>query len=235
MSTESTTLTTDDPETEAEAKTEQPETEQPEIEQPEAEQPGKETPQERGRKVTIAIPMPGKASLGRILLVLALVAAVAAATWQWRNAERLEDEQRTSDRIVSVAGRFGQALLSYDHGDLGRARDRVLALATPDFGKTYEVAFTGTLQSTITRLQADATATVRVVYVRGGENGSAQAVVVMDSQVKSSAGTRDVTGSYLQMDLVEQKGQWKVSAVNSIGAINESLTATPSAKPSPTP
>ncbi len=187
------------------------------------------------RSVTIAIPMPGRASFGRLLALLVLAAALAVAGLQWRHAADLEKQERTRDQISSVAGRFGRALLSYEHGDLTEARERVLALATADFGKTYEVAFTGTLQNTITELKADATATVRVVYVSGGADGSARAVVVMDSQVKSTAGTRNVTGSYLQMDLVEQKGRWKVSAVNSIGAINESLAADPAAKPSPRP
>lgn len=191
-----------------------------------------------GRSVTIAIPMPGRASLGKVLVFLALVAAVAVAGWQWRHAAALEEKEHARQEISSVAGRFGQALLSYEHADLAEARERVLSLATPDFGKTYEVAFTGTLQKTITELKADATATVRVVYVTGGTDGSAQAVVVMDSEVKSTAGTRNVTGSYLQMDLVEQKGRWKVSAVNSIGAINESLTGAPGApdaEPEPSP
>ncbi len=191
----------------------------------------------QGRSVTIAIPMPGRASLGKVLVLLVLAAAVAVAGWQWRQAADLEAREHTRAEISSVAGRFGQALLSYEHGDLTEARERVLALATPDFGKTYEVAFTGTLQKTITELKADATATVRVVYVTGGTDGSAQAVVVMDSEVKSTAGTRHVTGSYLQMDLVEQKNHWKVSAVNSIGAINESLTTppTPTTENPPTP
>ncbi|MCD0449366.1 hypothetical protein LO762_09210 [Actinocorallia sp. API 0066] len=187
------------------------------------------------RSLTIAIPVPGRASLGRVLGVLVLVAALAVAGWQWRTAADLAAKEDTRARISSVAGRFGAALLSYRHGDLAAARARVLALATADFGRTYEVAFTETLQSTITELRADATATVRVVYVTGGDDGTARAVVVMDSQVKSSAGTRNVTGSYLQMDLVEQKGDWKVSAVNSIGAVNESLAATPDADPAASP
>ncbi|GAB2828046.1 hypothetical protein GCM10022221_27960 [Actinocorallia aurea] len=207
----------------------------------------KESPEAKGKSITIAIPMPGRASLGKLISLLVVVAALALGGWQWRHAADLEGREQAREEISSVAGRFGSALLSYEHGDLTAARERVLALATPDFGKTYETAFTQTLQSTILELQADATASVRVVYVSGGADGSAQAVVVMDSEVKSTAGTRNVTGSYLQMDLVELKGAWKVSAVNSIGAINESLadpsgaapsaeaSAEPSAEPSKTP
>lgn len=46
----------------------------------------------------------------------------------------------------------------------------------------------------------------------------------MDSEVTSTAGTRRVLDSYLDMELIRQKGQWRVNSVASIGAINESMT-----------
>ncbi|MGI8329214.1 hypothetical protein ACRYCC_04570 [Actinomadura scrupuli] len=167
---------------------------------------------------------PGWALTARALVVLALAAAVTTAALQWHRADRLDQRERTRQQVAARAGQFGQALLSYDHTRLDAARKRVLGMAATDFGKTYDVAFTGGLQDAITKLKADATATVRTVYVSAVDGSNAKAIVVMDSEVKSSAGTRRVLGSYLEMELVEQHGQWRVNAVNSIGAINESLT-----------
>jgi Mce-associated membrane protein len=192
-------------------------------------------PAKPARSLTIAIRMPGRSGLVKALAVLLLAAAVGVGAWQWHRAEGLTATEATRRQISTVAGQFGRALLSYDHDHLDQARKQVTDLATTDFGRTYDVAFTGGLQDAITKLKADATADIRTVYLTGGTHGTAQAVVVMDSQVKSTAGTRDVTGSYLQMDLVKQGGRWKVSAVNSIGAINETLNPGASSTPAPTP
>ena len=190
---------------------------------------------EKPRSVTIAIRLPRSATLLRTVTLLVLVAALAAATWQWRRADDFAAREATRRQITTIAGQFGSALLSYDHADLDSARKRVVALTTDEFGKSYEQAFSTGLQGAITKLNADATATVRAVYLTQVHGAAAKAVVVMDSQVNSSAGVRKVTGSYLEMDLVRQGGTWKVSAVNSIGAINESLTPTPSPTASPSP
>lgn len=169
---------------------------------------------------------PGWALTARALVVLALAAAVTTAALQWHRADRLDQREHTRQQVADLAGRFGQALLSYDHNNLDAARKRVLGMAATDFGKTYDVAFTGGLQDAITKLRADATASVRTVYVSAVDGSNAKAIVVMDSEVKSTAGTRRVLGSYLEMELVQQNGRWRVNAVNSIGAVNESLTKT---------
>jgi Mce-associated membrane protein len=173
----------------------------------------------------------------RVLVVVVLAAAVTTALLQWRQADRLTTRENTRQQVGTRAGEFGQALLSYRHTDPDAARKRVLSLATDDFGRTYDEAFTDGLQGVITKLKADATATVRTVYVDTVSGDDAKAIVVMDSEVKSTAGTRRVLGSYLEMELVRQKGGWRVKSVNSIGAVNESLTkpdgSTPATSPLP--
>ncbi|MDL4814297.1 hypothetical protein [Actinomadura opuntiae] len=160
----------------------------------------------------------------KVLVVAVLLASVVTAVLQWHRADKADAREDERRRVGDSAGRFGRALLSYDHTKLQAARNRVLSLASDDFAKTYDQAFTGGLEGIITKLKADASATVRTVYVGDVDGGNARAVVVMDSEVHSTAGTRSVLGSYLDMKLTRSRGAWKVTEVTSIGAANESMT-----------
>ncbi|GAA3973292.1 hypothetical protein GCM10023085_64740 [Actinomadura viridis] len=173
-----------------------------------------------GRRVRV----PERGTLARTAFVLVLLASVATAGAQWYRADQAASRESDRREVQARAGEFGQALLSYDHRNPRAARNQVLALASDDFAKTYDVAFTGGLEGVITRLKADATATVRAVYLGDVDAASARAIVVMDSEVRSSAGTRRVLGSHLDMRLVRKGERWRVTEVTSIGAANESMT-----------
>ncbi|GAA0563452.1 hypothetical protein [Actinomadura livida] len=168
--------------------------------------------------------MPGKAALVRATVAVALVGSVVTAGLQWYQADQAAQRDAERREVRSSAAEFGEALLSYDHTKLQAARDRVLGLASDDFAKTYDEAFTGGLEGVITKLKASATATVRTVYLEEIEAGTAKAVVVMDSEVTSTAGTRRVLGSYLDMRLTRRGDEWKVTEVTSVGAANETMT-----------
>ncbi|QFG22335.1 hypothetical protein [Actinomadura sp. WMMB 499] len=167
---------------------------------------------------------PGRGALVRAAGALVLAAAVATAGLQWYRADQAAGEEVARAAVEKRAGEFGQALLSYDHEHLQDARNRVLALSSEDFAKTYDVAFTGGLEGVITKLKADASATVRAVYLGDVDESSARAIVVLDSEVRSSAGTRRVLGSHLDMKLERKDGAWRVSEVTSIGAAQETMT-----------
>ncbi|TDC43775.1 hypothetical protein E1281_34800 [Actinomadura sp. KC345] len=186
--------------------------------------------------------LPGKAGLVKATVAVALVGSVITAGLQWYQADRAAERDAERRQVRASAAEFGEALLSYDHTKLQQTRDRVLALASDDFAKTYDEAFTGGLEGVITKLKADATATVRTVYLGEIESGTAKAVVVMDSEVKSTSGTRRVLGSYLDMRLTRRGEEWKITEVTSVGAANETMTnpegeqqKPDSADPSPAP
>lgn len=153
----------------------------------------------------------------RIAIVALLVAAVlAVAVLKWIEASRLADQQEARDAVATRAGEFGIALLSYQHGDLTEARDRVLSLATGSFAETYAAAFSAGLKQTIDKVKATASADVRDVFVADVGETMANAIVTLDSTVQSEAGTREVTGLYLQVELVREGDDWKVSNVKSV-------------------
>jgi hypothetical protein len=100
----------------------------------------------------------------------------------------------------------------------------VTALATPAFAEEYGAAFDNGLRAVIEELGAVATGTVRDVFVTEVSGDAARAVVVVDSTVESDAGTRDLTGSYVQLDLERVDGRWLVGAASAVGAEAEGVT-----------
>ena len=162
------------------------------------------------------------------VVVLALV--VVATTFALTQRNRADDLERDADErraVAAAASTFASALLSYDADDLDVARERVTALATPAFAEEYTDAFEGGLRTVIDELDAVSTATVRDVFVSEVSGSSARAVVVIDASVTSAAGVRDLTGSYLQIELQKVEDRWLVSAASAVGAEDESITGSP--------
>jgi Mce-associated membrane protein len=165
---------------------------------------------------------------------LAVLLAIALATIfiQWRHTSDLDrrvnglqSADATRRDVATAAGTFGEALLSYDYSDLNAARTRVLALATDSFGQQYTTAFTGGLDVAITKLKATSKATVDSVYISDLIGDTAKAVVTLDSEVHSTAGTRRTVGSYLDLTLKRENGAWKVDTVTSVAALDQQTIA----------
>jgi Mce-associated membrane protein len=158
-----------------------------------------------------------------VAVVLLVIASTLVVSQRGR-ANRLAQREAERRAVASAAGSFGEALLSYDFNDLEAARRRVVRLATENFGRNYSDAFAAGLKEAITQLQASAKATVKDVYVAGVSGDEAHAIVVLDSEVRSTAGVRQVVGSYLDLTLQRRRGSWKVDSATSIAATRESNT-----------
>ena len=162
----------------------------------------------------------------RGLVVLVVILAILADL-QWRRANDLASKAHARREMSVTAGRLADALLSYDFNHVADARARVLQLATGDFKRSYEEAFAKALQGLITELHATATATIRDVYVTEVSHGRGRAVVVLDSEVRSSAGVKNLQGTLVQMDLRRVGGKWKVSRAEAVAASSEAVTPGP--------
>ena len=163
-----------------------------------------------------------------LVVVLGLLALV-----QWRRAESLASEADDRRAITRAATALGTALMSYDFNHLDRAERAVLRVSTKRFAAKYREAFGAGLQPLITRLQATATASAGAVYVTEIRGNAARAVVVIDSEVKSTAGTRRLVDSYLEMGLRREGGRWKVDDVTAVAAAGENVTPPGAAEPPP--
>ncbi|WP_068922801.1 hypothetical protein [Planobispora rosea] len=167
---------------------------------------------------------------GRLIGAVVAMAAAGAVTFgviQWMSADRLADrlaaEKAERLAVSTRAGEFAVALQTYDHDNLQAYRDHVFGLSGEDFEKTYDAAFSP-LESVITAMKATSTASIRGVYVGEVSEGRAKAITIVDSQVKSTAGTRRLLGTYMELGLVKTGGQWKVNDATVMGAADELLT-----------
>ncbi len=170
--------------------------------------------------------------LAAALVTLCVLLAVLSIV-QWRRANGLAGDATARRQVMTTAGAFGEALLSYNFSELSDARDRVLRYATKRFGSQYAETFRAGLQTIITRLEASAEATLRDVYVTEIDGDDAKAIVVLDSKVRSSAGVRELIGSYLEMVLKRESGAWKVDAVTAVAAASDTVKS-PAPSPSAT-
>lgn len=141
-------------------------------------------------------------------VALALVAASQRATLA---AER--DDRREIER---VSGELATALLTYDYEDLEASRDRVLARATGKFRKEYESAFESGLKTLLTETKATSKGTVTDIYVSAIEDSTASTIVVANAVADGTAGRRASLASYIQLDLVEVGGRWRVDGVTNL-------------------
>lgn len=156
-------------------------------------------------------------------LALVFLTAVATAGLQWREADRLGGQDRTEQLVRTRSAEFARALLAYRHSELDTAQARIRELSSADFNRTYETAFGG-LAEVISKYQADATATVRDTYLNGFDGERAKSIVVLDSEVRSTLGVRRVLGTKLMLELVLEKGAWRVDSMVTLPADDETLT-----------
>ncbi|WP_106403645.1 hypothetical protein [Actinocorallia populi] len=190
------------------------------------------TPEKAEPESSAAKPRPRRtprlsAGLSRRLIVAALalvfLTAVVTAGIQWREADRLADQNGTEQQVRDRSADFARALLAYRHTELDATQKRIRDLTSADFGNSYQSAFDG-LSEVITKYKADATATVRDVYLNGLDGGRAKTLVTLDSEVRSTIGVRQVLGTKLLLELVLEKGSWRVDAMSTLPADDETLT-----------
>lgn len=164
-----------------------------------------------------------------LVVVLALVAlgAIVAAVSLWTSRADLQDDVDRRDEIASVAGRFAEALLSYDHEDLDASRREVRDLATSEFADEYVDAFDAGLGGQIESLEATSSATIREVFVSSSTGDTARAVVIADTEIESDAGSRATVGTYLDISLVRLDGRWQVDDVSSVANAGSRLAPVP--------
>ncbi len=163
-----------------------------------------------------------------LLSLLALGALVSAAAL-WSSRADLQGEADRRDEVATVAGRFAEVLLSYDHEDLDSSRQAVRDLATPDFADEYVDAFGAGLGGQIESLEASSSATIREVFVSQSTGDTARAVVIADSEILSAAGSRATVGTYLDITLVRLDGRWQVDDVTSVANAGSRIDPVPGA------
>ncbi len=120
------------------------------------------------------------------------------------------------DDLRSAAGRFGEALVTYDFSDPEAHRDAVLELATGSFRQDYEDAFDQGLGQIITQVQATSIGSVNDVFLSSVDDDQAQAVVSLDIEVSGTSGERTLTDQYVLLTLIHLEAGWRVDQVTDL-------------------
>ena len=154
--------------------------------------------------------------LGPLLLFLAALAVLATAVVATVQRQALAAERDDRKEIERVSGELATALLTYDFEDLDASRDRVLARSTGKFRKEYEDAFESGLRTLLTETKATSRGTVTDIYVSEIDDSAASTIVVANAVADGTAGRRASLSSYIQLDLVEVGGRWRVDGVTNL-------------------
>jgi Mce-associated membrane protein len=162
--------------------------------------PGPDRP--RGGALVLAI---------SLAVVFAGLAAVLAVVLAGRGGE---DEEAAELR--AAAGRFGEALVTYDHRDPDAHRDAVLGFATGSFREEYEDAFDQGLGEVIAEVEATSVGHVKDIYLSAIDAEQAQAIVVVDIEHSGAGGSSTLYDVYFRLTLVEVGGEWKVDQVTDL-------------------
>jgi hypothetical protein len=150
-----------------------------------------------------------------LAITLAILFAVAATVLGVVVAGQDDSDPRLED-VRAAAGRFGEALVTYDYRDPDAHKASVLALSTGSFRQSYEEAFDQGLARIITEVQATSTGFVKDIYVSEIDEERAQAIVVVDIEHDGSGGPRTLFDVYFRLTFVEVDGTWKVDQVTDL-------------------
>lgn len=159
---------------------------------------------------------PARRSPALVLAVtLAVVFAVAAAVLGVLAAGRGGGDERLEE-VRQSAGRFGEALVTYDYRDPDAHRSAVLALSTGSFRQEYEDAFDQGLAQIITEVEATSEGFVKDIYVSELDEERAQAIVVVDIEHSGAGGPQTLYDVYFRLTFVAVDGTWKVDQVTDL-------------------
>lgn len=162
------------------------------------------TPEPNGRRargLVVAV------SLAVLFAVVAAVLAVLLAG---------DDDDGRLEDLRATAGRFGEALVTYDYHDPAAHRDAVLGFATGSFREDYEAAFDRGLGQIITEVKATSRGYVKDIYLSAVDEERAQAIVVVDIEHEGTSGPNTLYDVYFRLTLVDIGGQWKVDQVTDL-------------------
>ena len=124
--------------------------------------------------------------------------------------------QRDQD-VLAAARQEALNFISIDYRNFGQDSDNVLSGATGDFKQQFSDQ-SKTLQSLVTSNKAISTGQVLQAGVVTSSATSARVLVVADATVANTAAPSGQVRNYrLQLDLVDQNGQWLTSGIEFVG------------------
>lgn len=148
------------------------------------------------------------AVLAAVFFASTVLLAVVAADLK-ADKDDLADGRRD---VAEIAGRFVEALLSYDHEDPEGFRSRVLELTAPPFSEQFREAVDA-LEEDFELTESVSVPTIDDVFVAEVEADAATAIVVYDRVLDGTAGRRTESNLYVRLGMIRQDDGWRVNDV----------------------
>ena len=156
--------------------------------------------------------------VGLGLVMILLIVGLVIQTSRASDLSSDEDERRAVGR---AAGGFTEAVYGYDHEDMQESLAAVLEHATDEYAREYEEAWNNELQPVIDELRGSGEIDLTDVYVSDIDGNRAKAVVSFNATLRSTAGARRLTGTFVQIDLQRVDGAWLVADYKLLATTDE--------------
>jgi Mce-associated membrane protein len=151
------------------------------------------------------------------ILAAALIAGSAGVAVLGYRLHQENLQQQRDQQVLAAARQEALNFISLDYRHFDQDSKNVLAGATGDFKQQFSDE-SATLQSVVTANKAVSSGQVLQAGVVTSGATSARVLVVADSTVVNTAAPSGQVRNYrLQMDLVEQGGQWLTSGIEFVG------------------
>jgi Mce-associated membrane protein len=161
------------------------------------------------------------------VLVLAAVVLAALVVLQVEAAERGADpaarapapvvERAERERVLSVAARTAEAVLTYHHGSFDQDVERASATLEPDFAAEHVAAMERVRRVTV-RDEIDQEALAVSSGLVSATDGRAEVLVFVNQETTSGrTGARRFQRDRVVVSLVREQGAWTVAGVTSLG------------------
>lgn len=148
---------------------------------------------------------------GWILAVVFLASTVLLAVVAAGLKADKDDLVDARAEVAEVAGRFVEALTSYDYRAMDDYRERVLQHTAPPFSEQFEAAVTP-LEEVFATTEQVSEGRIDDVFVHV-DTDEPTVVVRYSRVIDGASGEQTESNIYLRLGLVEQDGGWKVNNV----------------------
>ncbi|MGI8329075.1 hypothetical protein ACRYCC_03865 [Actinomadura scrupuli] len=179
----------------------------------------------------------------RTAAAIVVIAALATfGLFQWRQASDLSARQEARRAVEAKLTEFGGVIGTYDTTRVKSSQDKIASYMVGDALSVFQ-ANAAKAQTLTDPAKAKVTTVskARQVIV-GNVNGEfATGLIAVDITLTTEQGSAPMANNYLVVDLVKQKGVWKVSKLTPIGSPSDTTDgtgatapaagATPTAKP----
>ena len=145
-----------------------------------------------------------------------------------------DGDSKERNEVISRANDFAIANNTYDVLELDEYQKRLTGLLTPAYDKQFVKITDAVFKALESKKQKSGDAKVLGAAVDSIDKDSAVAIVAVDAKITNTDNEAAVLRHFRwKVSFVKRKGEWLVSAFESVAPVQAQATPTPSTTPSP--